>query len=187
MEIRIFFFHFTVPHRFIRHPLRLGLSIGAISIAISILTFLFQGKTIQWDDLAITGLVGVVGFLLGYGAAASLNRKIKKLREQYISESTLLYETATRQYFELIQVNNHNLTGELFLSPKRLQFFPHNETHPDPTFNSSLEDIQTATVTEIRNFTVLHVVRNGENIYFSVKEPEQWAYKIRQAIAQFIQ
>ncbi len=188
MEIRIFFFRFTISPKYMTNPLRFGLGLGAASMAVGLVIWLLIpwlcGEVLTWDDLLITGIFGLLGFLFGWISTAVHNRRIRKLREQYTDSSTLLCATTTRIYTELIQVNKHNLTGELFLSPKRLQYFPHSDVQPDPTFNSSLEDIQTATVVEIHGKPVLQVERYEEKVYFEVKHPEEWAYKIRQAMAE---
>lgn len=168
-------------------PLRFGFGLSAISFAIGLVLWILipwlRGETVVSEDLLATGIVGIVGFLFGYGSAVARNRRIRKLREQYTDESTLLCETTVREYTEFLQFNKHNLVGELFLSKKRLQYIPHADIRPDPTFNSSLEDIQSATVTEIHSKTVLQVVRYEENAYFVVSDPNEWAYRIREAAA----
>lgn len=189
MEIRIFCFRFTVSPKVMTNPLRFGLGLGAVSLALGLVMWILLpwlgGEAVAWDDLLITGIFGLVGFLFGWISAARQNRRIRKLREQYTDSSTLLCESTTRIYTERIQVNKHNLTGELFLSSKRLQYFPHSDVQPDPTFNSSLEDIQTATVVEVHGKPVLQVVRYEEKVYFEVEHPEDWANKIRQAVAEY--
>ena len=107
------------------------------------------------------------------------------MREQHVRENTLLYETTVRKYTEWIQLNKRNLTGELFLSTKYLQYFPHADIRPDPTFNNDLLDIQSAEVTYIPNNArpILAVHRQDETAYFVVDDPAQWAGKINQAIA----
>ena len=191
MTFRIFFLRFIIPHHWMKHPLRLGIALGASAFTLSfvlldLLPFL-QGKApLSGGDFAACFLFGALVFLFSTASAAAQNRKIRKMRERYVDEDTLLYETTIREYTELIQVNKFNLTGELFLSAKRLQYFPHaSNIRPDPTFNRSLEDIQSAEVAYIRGRRrpVLAIHRQDETAYFVVNDPEKWAGKINQAIA----
>lgn len=190
MEFRFLFIRFTIPHKWMKHPLRFGLCLGAFAgilafCALELLPFLKGEGQISVKSIPVFLVVGLLVFLFESILGTLQNRKIRKMREQHVIENTLLYETTVRKYTEWIQLNKRNLTGELFLSTKYLQYFPHADIRPDPTFNNDLLDIQSAEVAYIysRHIPVLAVHRQDETAYFVVDDPARWAGKINQAIA----
>ena len=190
MEIRFFGLYFTVPHKWMQHPVKFGVLLSAFSTAWAALLNLaipyLQNKKIALGE-TLAGIAAIAGlsFLVGLGCGAYQQHRINTLRKQYVDTDTILFETATRKFTEFMQVTKTNMAGELILSPKQLQFYTHSKSTPALSLNSSLADIQSAAAEEVRGKTVLTVYRHEEKICFAVEDPQRWAAKIRIAISEF--
>ena len=190
MEIRLFFLRFTIPHQWMHHPLKFGSLLCAFAAAwasfFELVIPLLRNEEITLSKTLIEiAAIAILTFLVGYCSGVYQRHRIQTIRKQYVDKDTLLVETATRKFVEFVQVKKTNLAGEFILSSKRLQFHAHSKNIPDPSFNSSLADIQSAKAEKVHGQTVLSVCRKDETFYLAVVDPQKWATSILNALQEY--